>query len=240
MRKTATLLTIAFFSLVLAGFIVIQFLWITTLQKDKFQALKTDAISAINTATTQAPFTGSSSALTVAAVTNTLQRSFSAQGWPAVPFEFRVAMGPVHLTSKGFQQLPTGASNRVTLQYVFQRESAQEELLTVIIPHAQTMIWNQMIGMIAISLLLTLMMLTVFCCAIISGGQLFYARKDTLFVNMLQRLETPLTTVSIAAEALRNTRVMHDLTRFRFYQQVITDENKRMDAEVNQLLRDLK
>jgi hypothetical protein len=57
---------------------------------------------------------------------------------------------------------------------------------------------------------------------------------------MMQQLETPLSTVSVAAEVLRNVRVMHDLGKMNYYQQIINEENQHMNENVEKFLGELK
>ncbi|MBS1662241.1 MAG: hypothetical protein JST68_14445 [Bacteroidetes bacterium] len=54
---------------------------------------------------------------------------------------------------------------------------------------------------------------------------------------MIQQLETPLSTMSVAAEALGNEKVMHNSEKRRFFQQAIDEENKRMTEQVKKILQ---
>jgi signal transduction histidine kinase len=105
------------------------------------------------------------------------------------------------------------------------------------------MIWKEMVWVIATSVFLTLMIMAIFCYAFILGErrqQLFYDKRTNALRNMMKQLETPLSTVSVAAEALRNARVMHDSGKINYYQQIITEENKRMNEQVKKFMRDIE
>jgi two-component system, OmpR family, phosphate regulon sensor histidine kinase PhoR len=105
------------------------------------------------------------------------------------------------------------------------------------------MIWKEMVWVIAASVLLTLMIMAIFCYAFIVGErrqQLFYDKRTNALRNMMKQLETPLSTVSVAAEALRNARVMHDSRKINYYQQIITEENQRMNEQVKKFMRDIE
>jgi two-component system phosphate regulon sensor histidine kinase PhoR len=100
-----------------------------------------------------------------------------------------------------------------------------------------------MIWPIAASVLLTIMIVVIFCYASILGArnqQSYYDIRTKVLKNMLQQLETPLSTMSVAAEALRNARVMQDAGKMNYYQRVINEENKRMNEQVEKFLREIK
>lgn len=246
MVKNSTPLKITFFILFLAGFIVIQYSWVSSLQKDKLQEFKSHIISGIDGAAQNIPFTGSLHTLTETAIANTLHRSFSAQGLGDIRFEFSIGSGNNHLASRGFTKKLTGDPGHLIFHYVFHendKKGLSNDLLTVVIPVWKKFAFKEMGWIIAASLFLTIMMLVIFCCVFILGErrqQLFYDNRTNAITNMMKQLETPLSTMSVAAEALRNTRVMHDSGRINYYQQIITEENKRMNEQVKKFLRDLE
>jgi hypothetical protein len=65
------------------------------------------------------------------------------------------------------------------------------------------------------------MILVIFCFALFSGRAGFHKKRTLAINHLMQRLETPLSTISVAAEALRNARVAHDMREIHYYQQVI-------------------
>ena len=92
------------------------------------------------------------------------------------------------------------------------------------------------------SVLLTVMIVAVFVCAsmISNRRQPLYDSKTMVIQNMMQQLEAPLSSVSVAAEALRNAKVKHDPGKIDYYQQVITEESQRMNEQVEKFLREIK
>jgi hypothetical protein len=206
--------------------------------KDKSEAFKYHIISAINDAGQQIQ----SNALTKATITRLLHQTFSSIGLGSIRFEYSIHSGGHHLTSHGFQQL-TGNSSHLTLNYIFNKKGTSEDLLTVVIPFWNKLIWKQMIWPIAASVLLTIMIVVIFCYASLVGvrnQQLFYDNRTNLIKNMMQQFEAPLSTMSVAAEALRNARVMQDAGKINYYQRVINEENKRMNEQVEKFLREIK
>jgi two-component system phosphate regulon sensor histidine kinase PhoR len=246
MKKKSTPLKIVFFGLLLIGFIVIQYSWVSSLYKDKWQEFQSLIVSGIDGEGKKIHSSRSPHELTNADIDNMLRRSFSTIGLNNINFEFSIALGDHHLASPGFhQQLITNSRNH-TFYYVFQpggKNKTSDDLLIVVVPSLKKMVWKEMVWVIAASLCLTIMIMAIFCYAFILGErrqQLFYDKRTTAIQNMMKQLETPLSTVSVAAEALRNARVMHDSRKINYYQQIITEENQRMNEQVKKFMRDIE
>jgi len=72
--------------------------------------------------------------------------------------------------------------------------------------------------------------------------QLFRQRKiseiKTDFINnMTHEFKTPIATINLALDAIKNPKVIDDKERVMRYLQMIKDENKRMHAQVENVLR---
>ena len=241
MKKKSTRLKIAFFGLLLIGFIVIQNSWVSSLYKDKLQELNALIVSGIDDAGKKIPFSKSRHELTdAAAITTMLRQSFSSKGLNKIHFEFSINSSDHHLNSRGFHQIQMANSSNLIFYYTFPRNN---DVLTLVVPFAKKLVWKEMTWTIAASVFLTLMIMAIFCYAFILGEwgqQLFYDKRTNALQNMMKQLETPLSTVSVAAEALRNARVMHDSRKINYYQQIITEENQRMNEQVKKFMRDIE
>ena len=77
MVKKSTPLGLAFFSLVLAGFVVVQYCWMKSLQYDKLRAFKTRTSSAIAGIKEKIPPTGSVNERSDTAILTILYQLFS-------------------------------------------------------------------------------------------------------------------------------------------------------------------
>ena len=118
-----------------------------------------------------------------------------------------------------------------------------ENQLTVIIPFWKKIVLKDMTWVIATAVFIIIMTGAIFCCAVIFGErrqQLFYKHRTKAIQLMMQQLETPLSTVAVAAEALRNANVMRDPRKSNYYHQVINEESQRMNEQVEKFLRELK
>jgi two-component system phosphate regulon sensor histidine kinase PhoR len=61
--------------------------------------------------------------------------------------------------------------------------------------------------------------------------------KSDFINNMTHELKTPLATISLAVDALTNSKVISDEDKIRYYSAMIKDENKRMNKQVETILQ---
>jgi two-component system phosphate regulon sensor histidine kinase PhoR len=161
-------------------------------------------------------------------------------------FEFSIGSGNKQLASRGFTKKLTDDPGILVFYYVFPKngkKSLSTDLLTVVIPVWKKFAFKEIDWLIAASVFLTIMIAAIFCYFAIWGEwrqQLFYDKRSVVIKNMIQQLETPLSTVSVAAEALRNAQVMLNAEKTNYYQQVINEQNKRMNEHVEKILRELE
>jgi len=242
MGRRSTRFKIVFFSVLLAGFIVIQYSWVNSLQKERSREFKSQVISGINEAAIAITSNASPHELTTAAIAGALRRSFSSQGLNDLRFEFSVGSGNHHPASRGFSKKLKDNINHLVLYYEVAPISSSD-MWTVVIPNWKMIIWKGLVGIMAALVLLTVMIVTIFWFTIIwheRRQQLFYRNRSNAINNMIRQLETPLSTVSVAAEALRNARVMHDPGKTNYFKQVITEQSQQMNEQVEKIFRELE
>jgi two-component system phosphate regulon sensor histidine kinase PhoR len=61
--------------------------------------------------------------------------------------------------------------------------------------------------------------------------------KNDFINNMTHEFKTPLATISLAVDALRNEKVMADPARMHYFNAIIKEENQRMNRQVETILR---
>ncbi|MBK6483203.1 MAG: HAMP domain-containing histidine kinase [Chitinophagaceae bacterium] len=61
--------------------------------------------------------------------------------------------------------------------------------------------------------------------------------KTDFINNMTHELKTPIATISIALDAINNPKVLADHERIKYYSAIIANENKRMNAHVENILQ---
>jgi two-component system phosphate regulon sensor histidine kinase PhoR len=61
--------------------------------------------------------------------------------------------------------------------------------------------------------------------------------KNDFINNMTHEFKTPIATISLAVDALRNTKVQQDVTKMTYFSDIIKEENQRMNRQVETILK---
>ena len=106
-------------------------------------------------------------------------------------------------------------------------------------PSKKRYLVSSILGMAILSLLFTLVIIIAFSGAIyqlIKQKQISEIKTDFIN-NMTHEFKTPIATINLAVEAIRNPQIIGDEGKVKRYLQMIRDENKRMHAQVENVLR---
>lgn len=106
-------------------------------------------------------------------------------------------------------------------------------------PQVMNFVVRSMVPMIVASVLFVFIIMLVFASAIyymIKQKKVADMKYDFIN-NMTHEFKTPIATISIAADALNSTRVNSDKEKVEHYAGIIKQENKRMLAQVESVLR---
>ncbi|WP_083253389.1 sensor histidine kinase [Flavivirga aquatica] len=111
--------------------------------------------------------------------------------------------------------------------------------LLVNFPDDGKFILSSIIGMVLLSITFTLIIILAYSSAIY---QLMKQRKiseiKTDFINnMTHEFKTPIATINLALDAIRNPKIIDDKEKVIRYLTMIKEENKRMHAQVENVLR---
>ena len=106
-------------------------------------------------------------------------------------------------------------------------------------PEKKKFIFSDLIGIAILSLVFTLIIIIAYTNAL---NQLFKQRqiseiKTDFINNMTHEFKTPIATINLALDAIKNPKVIDDKEKIHRYLQMIRDENKRMHAQVENVLR---
>jgi two-component system phosphate regulon sensor histidine kinase PhoR len=109
----------------------------------------------------------------------------------------------------------------------------------VVVPNIKNIVLKEMQWMIIGSIFFTLMIISAFY---ITVGALIRQKKlseikNDFINNMTHEFKTPLATISLAVDALRNEKVIHDPTKMAYFSGIIKEENKRMNKHVETILQ---
>ncbi|HMB62113.1 MAG TPA: HAMP domain-containing sensor histidine kinase, partial [Eudoraea sp.] len=106
-------------------------------------------------------------------------------------------------------------------------------------PKKKRFLLQTIMGMAAMSLVFTLIIVVAYAGAIyqlIRQKQISEIKSDFIN-NMTHEFKTPLATINLAVEAIRNPKIIGNEEKVKGYLEMIRDENKRMHAQVENVLR---
>lgn len=165
------------------------------------------------------------------------------------PFEFNVSVNAINgdqVYSDNFYKYYLDSANN--LNHVLALEPASgsnfenlvsEEFLSIIVPHQKSLIWKEMIWFILGSILFTLIITTAFFITIrtLLRQKKLSEIKSDFINNMTHEFKTPLATISLAVDALKNEKVAGDKEKTNYFTGIIKEENKRMNKQVETILQ---
>ena len=123
---------------------------------------------------------------------------------------------------------------------VFQdNEGLSKYQLLVSFPHKNKFVFSSLIGISSLSLLFTLVIVLTYSSALnqlIKQKQISEIKTDFIN-NMTHEFKTPIATINLALDAIKNPKIIDDKEKVQRYLQMIKEENKRMHAQVENVLR---
>lgn len=178
-----------------------------------------------------------------------IKNAFEMHGFKKIPFEFAVtptSMIGEQVESDNFAKLAQDTVNNISLVYPLISPSGSlsegvspEELLVIIVPDVKGIIWRQMSWMVVGSVLFTILIFAAFFVtlkALLKQKKLSEIKSDFIN-NMTHEFKTPLATISLAVDALKNEKVINDRTKTEYFSGIIKEENKRMNKQVETILQ---
>lgn len=178
-------------------------------------------------------------------------RSFKESGLDIPDFEFSVSCDivsnsffkPELHSANFFVKLNTGLPE-FQAAIVPESGSAQESLVAdgnvyVIIPHQKSSIIKELSWMIAGAVLFTLIIITAFYLTVstLLKQKKISEIKSDFINNMTHEFKTPIATISLAVDALKNDKVIGNIEKTNYFTTIIKDENKRMNKQVESILQ---
>ncbi len=178
-----------------------------------------------------------------------IRKAFDKQNLQKIPFEFAVSPTSLigeEIQSENFYKLYADSANNKL--HVIQLESpsgslsegiSPQELLIITVPHAKKLIWRSMTWFIIGAVLFTFIIVTAFFItvrALLKQKKLSEIKSDFIN-NMTHEFKTPLATISLAVDALKNEKVINDKEKMNYFTGIIKEENKRMNKQVETILQ---
>jgi two-component system phosphate regulon sensor histidine kinase PhoR len=144
---------------------------------------------------------------------------------------FKYFIDSAHNTNVALPLQPPPGSNFENL--------TKEEFLVVIVPHQKAIIFREIFWFIVGTILFTIIITTAFFLtirALLRQKKLSEIKSDFIN-NMTHEFKTPLATISLAVDALKNEKVIADRDKTNYFTGIIKEENKRMNKQVETILQ---
>lgn len=180
-----------------------------------------------------------------------ISQAFDNEKMEKTPFEFALASvqnGVLHYeryTAK-FDQWYSDDVNH----YIYHRPitspsgSAAENLspnewLIIVVPSIKEIVNRDLRPVMASAIIFTVIIFTAFFLTVrtMLRQKKLSEIKNDFINNMTHEFKTPIATISLAVDALRNEKVQSDPKRMSYFSEIIKEENQRMNRQVETILK---
>lgn len=184
-------------------------------------------------------------------VSDKLNKAFEREGLKNIRYEFAITSNSsnfvLEMQSAHFQEASVSDTNKIkreVIPIIPESGSNMEGLMAyehlfIILPDFKKQLWQSLSWMIVASIIFTLIIIAAFYLTVktlINQKKLSEIKNDFIN-NMTHEFKTPLATISLAVDALRNEKVMNDRVKMQYFNGIIKDENKRMNKHVETILQ---
>lgn len=159
------------------------------------------------------------------------------------PFEFAVVSGNgsddngvTHVKSPAFKYIKEFSQDHAIFDEL---EVPSRYRLFISFPKKEAYLFSELLGITSLSIVFTLIIIIAYLSAInqlIKQKQISEIKTDFIN-NMTHEFKTPIATINLALDAIKNPKVFEDKEKVDRYLQMIRDENKRMHAQVENVLQ---
>jgi len=113
------------------------------------------------------------------------------------------------------------------------------ETMSIVIPDYKSVVLKQMRWMIFGVIFFTLIIVAAFYVTVrtLLMQKKLSEIKNDFINNMTHEFKTPLATISLAVDAMRNEKVVQDREKSAYFSSIIKEENKRMNKQVETILQ---
>ncbi|MCW3075310.1 MAG: hypothetical protein JWP69_2379 [Flaviaesturariibacter sp.] len=179
-----------------------------------------------------------------------IRLQFLAQDLDDVTFEFGLANlsknGYFQRKSSRFEECYADTVNyKKVVKYVIPPSGSEteslvaNEALVIIIPNLKNAAFRSLRPTFFLAGLLTIVIFAAFGFTLWTMwrqkklGEI----KNDFINNMTHEFKTPIATISLAVDALRNEKVQKDVTKLSYFSEIIKEENQRMNRQVETILK---
>jgi two-component system phosphate regulon sensor histidine kinase PhoR len=114
-----------------------------------------------------------------------------------------------------------------------------DEILIVVIPNIKNIVLQSLRWRIVTSVAFTIIILLAFYLTVrtMLRQKKLGEIKNDFINNMTHEFKTPIATISLAVDAMRNEKVIQDREKMSYFNNIIKEENQRMNRQVETILR---
>ncbi|MER3498976.1 MAG: sensor histidine kinase [Chitinophagaceae bacterium] len=180
-----------------------------------------------------------------------IRRAFKAFELEDVKFEFglaRLLAGPSYFErqSANFVAEYSDTVNNYSSKFLLSPPSGSEgenlsesELLIVVVPDYKAIVYESLMWPIISAIIFTLIIIAAFYLTVTTmlKQKKLSEIKNDFINNMTHEFKTPLATISLAVDALKNDKVINDAQKLTYFRNIIKEENLRMNRQVETILK---
>lgn len=132
-----------------------------------------------------------------------------------------------------------GSSQFYQAPIFIDKEGKTDYYLYAEFPGEKKIVISSIIGMIVLSVIFTLIIVIAYSSALhqLNKQRQISQIKTDFINNMTHEFKTPIATINLALDAVKNPKISSDADKVAYYHKMIRDENKRMHAQVENVLR---
>lgn len=182
---------------------------------------------------------------TQAQIEDKFKNAFKKYGLADTKFEFALISNmDIERMSKGYVKAVEDSIHNLRFVQLLQLPSDNsfsdsEEALALVVPNYKNIVIKQMYWKFAGAIFFTFMIIFAFYITVrtlVTQKKLSEIKNDFIN-NMTHEFKTPLATISLAVDALRNEKVAQDKQKSAYFSSIIKEENKRMNKQVETILQ---
>ncbi len=191
---------------------------------------------------------------TTAELEEKIRSGFQAVGLEKVKFEFVLYSGSFHANSnaiaerqsKNFAEEVEDTVNNLSRSYPLFAPSGSaaenlvsDEMLAVVVIDWKKVAIESLRIRIATAILFTIIIIAAFYLTVrtMLRQKKLGEIKNDFINNMTHEFKTPLATISLAVDAMKNEKVLQDKEKISYFSSIIKEENQRMNRQVETILK---
>ncbi len=154
------------------------------------------------------------------------------------PFEFNVYSNGLATKIKS-ERFRYEKQSTYSIPIFIDNDGDNKYQLLLTFPQKKKFLFSELIGICVLSIIFTLIIVIAYSSALnqlIKHRQISEIKTDFIN-NMTHEFKTPIATINLALDAIKNPKVIEDKEKVLRYLQMIKDENNRMHAQVENVLR---